>query len=53
MASASLVCIIIALVLFFLAMISVPSGRFNLLGGGLFFFVLSQVITAGPLLHVH
>ena len=53
MASASLICIIISLVLLFLAMISVPSGRFSLLAGGVFFYVLSQVINGTPLLHLH
>ena len=53
MSSAFAVCIIISLVLLFLAMVSVPSGRFSLLAGGVFFYVLSQVITAGAILHLH
>jgi hypothetical protein len=47
MASAPLICIIIALVLFALAMFSVPAGRFSLVAGGLFFWCLSTVIGGG------
>lgn len=54
MASASVVLIIVALVLFALAALSAPSGRFNLVAGGLFCWCLSGVIGSGPALwHLH
>jgi hypothetical protein len=40
---------VMALVLFFLAMIGVPSGRYNLVAGGLFCITLAFLIERVPL----
>jgi hypothetical protein len=40
---------VMALVLFFLAMIGVPSGRYNLVAGGLFCITLAVLIERVPL----
>lgn len=42
----SLIFLIVALVLFAIAAFGVPSGRINLIAAGLFFWVLSLVVTA-------
>jgi hypothetical protein len=44
MLTVSLILIVVALVLFVLAAISVPVPRINLIGAGLAFYVLAQLI---------
>lgn len=47
---AVIVCLVIALVLFALAAVSWPrTERFNLLGGGLFFLTLGELLGRGVL----
>jgi hypothetical protein len=46
---ASTICLIFAFVLFVLAAVNVPSGRFNLVGAGLAFWVAATLIGHGIL----
>lgn len=43
------IALIVALVLFVLAAVGVASGRFNLIAGGLAFFVLAVILAGGTL----